>query len=199
MERRQRDPARAILLRVTRARQCQSYERMHTLCSEKNGRIITPTWWQRPLRTQTHCQSASYDSTTGCLSFHPMAQCVVHALKGLACRARVTQASSPASHWRHCKQLSALTSPALHACGGASPSRACRGHKNHDIFFEIGPKLRYPEVIPTSASASQVRFLSSFSTPIPIVDRITLPHVNGEPDFSDSSAIVIHASRSINT
>ncbi len=25
--------------------------------------------------------------TAGCLSFHPMAQCVVHALKGLACRA----------------------------------------------------------------------------------------------------------------
>ena len=26
--------------------------------------------------------------TAGCLSFHPMAQCVVHALKGMACRAR---------------------------------------------------------------------------------------------------------------
>ena len=29
-------------------------------------------------------------STAGCLSFGPMAQCVVHALKGLACRARVS-------------------------------------------------------------------------------------------------------------
>ncbi len=46
------------------------------------------------------------------LSFGPMAQCVVRALKGLAYRARVTPAISPASH---CKQCSALTSPSLHA------------------------------------------------------------------------------------
>ena len=59
--------------------------------------------------------------TAGSLSFGPMAQCVVHALKGLACSARVTPASSPASH---CKQCSALTSPALHARGCARPSRA---------------------------------------------------------------------------
>ncbi len=59
--------------------------------------------------------------TTGYLSFGPMAQCVVHALKGLACRARVTPASSPASHYKQC---SALTSLALHARGCASPSRA---------------------------------------------------------------------------
>ena len=39
---------------------------------------------------------------------------------GLPC-ARVTPASSPASH---CKQCSALTSPSLHARGSASPSRA---------------------------------------------------------------------------
>ncbi len=64
------------------------------------------------------------DSTAlavGYLSFEPMARCVVHALQGLACRARVTPASSPASH---CKQCSALTSPSPHACGCASPSRA---------------------------------------------------------------------------
>ena len=59
--------------------------------------------------------------TAGCLSFRPMAQCVVHALKGLACCARVTPASLSASH---CKQCSALTSPSLHARGCASPSRA---------------------------------------------------------------------------
>jgi hypothetical protein len=59
--------------------------------------------------------------TVGYLRFGPMAQCVVHALKSLACRARVTPASSPASH---CKQCSALTSPSLHARGCASPSRA---------------------------------------------------------------------------
>jgi hypothetical protein len=49
---------------------------------------------------------------TGCLSFHRMAQCDVYALKGLACRARVTPASSPALH---CKQCSALMSPSLNA------------------------------------------------------------------------------------
>ena len=65
-------------------------------------------------------------------SFRPMAQCVVHALKGLACRARATPASSPASH---CKQYSALTSPALHARGCTSPSRARHGHKNYNICF----------------------------------------------------------------
>ena len=48
-------------------------------------------------------------STAGCLSFHPMAQFVVQPLKGLACSARITPASSPALH---CKQCSALTSPA---------------------------------------------------------------------------------------
>ena len=69
--------------------------------------------------------------TAGYLSFGPMAQCVVHALKGLACRARVTPASSPASH---CKQCSALTSPSLHARGCASPSRACKGHRKQNIF-----------------------------------------------------------------
>ena len=60
-------------------------------------------------------------STTGYTRFGPMAQFVVHALKGLACRSRVTTASLPASH---CKQSSALTSPSLHARSCASPSRA---------------------------------------------------------------------------
>ena len=55
------------------------------------------------------------------LRFGPTAQCVVHALKGLICRACVAPASLPASH---CKQCSALTSPAFHACGCARPSRA---------------------------------------------------------------------------
>ena len=32
--------------------------------------------------------------TAGYLSFHPMAQCVVHALKGLACRAPVLLAQA---------------------------------------------------------------------------------------------------------
>ncbi len=60
------------------------------------------------------------DRYRGVPKFYPIAQCVVHALKGLACRMRVTPASSPASH---CKQCSALTSHALHARGCTSPSR----------------------------------------------------------------------------
>ena len=45
-----------------------------------------------------------------------------------------TSASLPTSH-SHCKQCSALTSPALHARGCARPSRARGGHKNI-IFFK---------------------------------------------------------------
>ncbi len=59
--------------------------------------------------------------TVGCRNFHPMAQCIVHVLKGMACRARVIPASSPASHYKQC---SVLTSPALHARSCASLSRA---------------------------------------------------------------------------
>ena len=59
------------------------------------GSLLGPslfTW-----RACPHQAYSWYDNyaTAGCLSFHPMAQCVVHALKGLARRARVTPASSP--------------------------------------------------------------------------------------------------------
>ena len=67
----------------------------------------------------------------------PMAQCVVHALEGLACRARVTLASSPVSH---CKQCSALTSPSLHARGCASPSRVCLGSQK-TYYFSNGSNI----------------------------------------------------------
>jgi hypothetical protein len=73
--------------------------------------------FNQPLRS--FLTSINHCDTAGYLRFHPIAQCAVHALKGLACRARVTPASSPASL---CKQCSALTSPALHARGCASPS-----------------------------------------------------------------------------
>ncbi len=46
-------------------------------------------------------QSAT-QKDAGQLSLGPMAQCVVHALKGLACRARATPACSPASHCKQC-------------------------------------------------------------------------------------------------
>ena len=62
-----------------------------------------------------------FTASAGYLRFGPMVQCVVHALKGLACRARVTPAISPASH---CQQCSALTPSSLHAHGCARPSRA---------------------------------------------------------------------------
>ena len=81
-----------------------------------------------------------YHSTAEYLSFGPMAQCVVHALKGMACRAHVTPASFPASH---CKQCSALTSPSLHACGCASTSRAHCREVTKNIIFSMGPKRLY--------------------------------------------------------
>ncbi len=86
-----------------------------------------------------HHHNKSVIATAGYLSFQPMIQCVMHALKGLACRARVTPASSPASH---CKQYSALTSPSLHAWLRQSFSRTLRSQ-----FFSMGPKLRYPVVL----------------------------------------------------
>ncbi len=101
--------------------------------------------WSMPYGENKWCQRYSPMSathTTRYVSFGPTAQCVVHVLKGLACRARVTPASSPASH---CKQCSASTSPALYARGCTSPSCACRGHKNHHICSR-GPKRRYPAV-----------------------------------------------------
>jgi hypothetical protein len=84
-----------------------------------------------------------------CSPYGSDAQCVVHALKGLACHARVTPASSPASH---CKQCSALTSPSLHARGCASPSGAHRGHKN--ILFFNGCKTWEPGAV---VNRSQIR------------------------------------------
>ncbi len=77
--------------------------------------MVAPVLFAHAVVTETKIGTAGY------LSFGPMAQCVVHALKGLACRARLAPASLPASH---CKQFSALTSLALHARGCASPSRA---------------------------------------------------------------------------
>ena len=50
------------------------------------------------------------------LRFHHMAQCVVHALECLACRTRVTPASSPASHCKqcsHCLRSTRAAAPVL--------------------------------------------------------------------------------------
>ena len=104
------------------------------------ARAILPEWLARGSASPLYTLCFANFCTTGYLSFGPTAQCVVHALKGLACRARVTPVSSPASH---CKQCSALTSPALHAHGCASPSCACLGSQKHNILFN-GPKLGYP-------------------------------------------------------
>ncbi len=66
----------------------------------------------------------------GYLSFGPKAQCVVHALKGLAYRARAIPASSPASHGKQC---SALTTCA------AAPVLLAHAEVTENIFFN-GPK-----------------------------------------------------------
>ncbi len=58
------DVRQGDLAGMTRARLCQSFSRMHILYF---GEVTAPI-------------------TAGYLSVGPMAQCVVHALKGLACR-----------------------------------------------------------------------------------------------------------------
>ena len=83
-----------------------------------------------PIAVTPHLGARLTTGTAGCLSFGPMAQCIVHALKGLACRARVTPASSPASH---CKQYSALTSPSLHRA--AAPVLLAHAEVTENIIF----------------------------------------------------------------
>ena len=77
---------------------------------------------------------AVFMHTAGYLSFHPFAQCVVHALKCLACRARVTPASLPASHCRRCTALSRLRR--LRFTRVAAPVLLAHAEvtKNHNIF-----------------------------------------------------------------
>ena len=73
----------------------------------------------------------------------------MHALKGLACRVRVTPASSPASH---CKQCSALTSPSLHARAGVTKNL---------IMVLMGPKVRHPTVVPRTWHCQSVLRVAS--------------------------------------
>ncbi len=54
-----------------------------------------PVLFAHAVVTAAKNRTSATPNTTGYLSVNPMAQCVVHALKGLACRARVTPASSP--------------------------------------------------------------------------------------------------------
>ena len=90
--------------------------------------------------------------TTGCVTFHLMVPCVVHAREGLACHAHRTPASSPASHCT-VKPCSALTSPSLRAHGSASSLRTCFYHKNY-VIIAMCPKLRYPPPRYCSSSTS---------------------------------------------
>jgi hypothetical protein len=125
-----RSPWRAHVACVIRAQWRKAFERMQTYWKgasyyfesiHKQVHAHTVTWAQKPEAYNCAANMQRHDThTAGYLRFHPMAQCAVHALKGLACRARVTPASSPSSH---CKQCSALTSPSLHARGCARPSR----------------------------------------------------------------------------
>ena len=74
--------------------------------------------------------------TARCLSFHPMAQCVVHALKGLACRARVTLSLRQA-------RLPRTVNSAQ--CSRRLRSTHAEVTKNITLF-SLGPKLRHPAV-----------------------------------------------------
>ena len=71
--------------------------------------------------------------STGYLRFHPTAQCIVHAVKGVACRASPSRArlghtnnnTTPAcSHALPCLDR-AFASCAFYACGCTSPFHAC--------------------------------------------------------------------------
>ena len=78
--------------------------------------------------------------TAGYLSLGPLAQCVVHALKGLTCRARVTPASSPSAS-------SAQRSRRLRSTRAAVPVLLAHANVTESInIFSMGPKLRYPMV-----------------------------------------------------
>ena len=96
-------------------------------------------------RSNTNIQQG----TTWYLIVYLMAQCAVHALKGLTCRALATPASSPASH---CKQCSALASLLLHARGCTSlyVQVVCAvWSSNHNVYV-MDPNRRYPTVPPVA-------------------------------------------------
>ncbi len=103
--------------------------------------------------TQSHTTSSS--DTVVYLSVHPMAKEHVHALKGLACRKRVAVACSLAAT---CKQGTALTSPARHACGCTRPSRARLCHRSSK-FLSDGSKTycRHTAVLDTQCKATPRR------------------------------------------
>ncbi len=99
-------PSRARHASWTQCHQRQFIERRHTQVSIRT----THTSAVRLFRVR----GSTISSTVGNPSLRPMAQCVVHALKGLACRARVTSASLPASHSKQCSALmSPLAAPGL--------------------------------------------------------------------------------------
>jgi hypothetical protein len=75
----------------------------------------------------------SCNTTAVFLSFGPIGEKRMHALKGLACRKPVAAVSSPAAT---CKQGAALTSPARHACGCARPSRARLCHRSSKLLSD---------------------------------------------------------------
>ena len=64
------------------------------LLSFRNRNAIIVSRINTSTSRQSHClhgntlqKKMTQQQTAGCLSFHPLIQCVVHALKGLACRA----------------------------------------------------------------------------------------------------------------
>ena len=93
-----------------------------------------------------------------------MAQCVVHALKGLACRARVALASSPASH---CKR-----SRRLRSTRAAAPVLLAHANVTENInILSMGPKLRYPTVFPCRIAVFVVRSRRAPRRDSPVVEE----------------------------
>ncbi len=82
-----------------------------------------------------HIESTRILCTVRFLSFGHMAQCAVHALKSLACCARVTLASSPASH---CKQCSCSRS--LRSTRAAAPVLLAHAEVTKMIYVFNGSK-----------------------------------------------------------
>ncbi len=100
--------------RVTRVRQRESFERAHILCLRASASATPSAAVFTRLMAQQSDDSLQ-TSVSGTLRRERVGQAAenVHTRESLACRKRVAPASSPT----------------LHACSCARPSRACFGHK----------------------------------------------------------------------
>ena len=115
------------------------YQNRVCACAQRTGAAVRELLWQdrpgglcslvprlRQRQSFSHarcCHSSRKPHTVGYLSFGPMVQCVMHALKGLACCARVSlrlarlprTASSAQLSRRICSSRAAAPGPLAHA------------------------------------------------------------------------------------